>query len=69
MAILRFSSNVARAALAKTSAAARSPDLTAPSIYPAHRSDVSVPAQCTRPCGTRSASPTLDKIPGPGAAM
>ena len=55
--------------LPNTSPAALSPLLTAPSIYPAHRSAVSVPAQCTLPCGARITAPTLDKIPGAGDAI
>jgi hypothetical protein len=40
-----------------TSAAARSPERTAPSMYPMKTSEVSVPAQWIRPTGARSAAP------------
>ena len=41
----------------RTSAAARSPDLTAPSMYPVHSVAVSVPAQWMGPTGAVSAGP------------
>ena len=41
----------------RISAAARSPERTAPSIAPCDVVDVSVPAQCTRPNGSRSSGP------------
>jgi hypothetical protein len=47
-----------------TSAAARSPDCTAPSMYPAHTVAVSAPAQWTRPIGARNARPYRVQTPG-----
>ena len=47
-----------------TSAAARSPERTAPSIEPAQKLDVSVPAQWIRPIGWRSAMPKSSSAPG-----
>ena len=47
-----------------TSAAARSPDCTAPSMYPAHTVAVSAPAQWTRPIGARNARPYRVHTPG-----
>ena len=41
----------------RISAAARSPERTAPSIAPCDVVAVSVPAQCTRPNGSRSSGP------------
>src|SRR5262249_61771829 len=49
---------------ARISAAARSPERTAPSIAPYEIVAVSVPAQCTRPNGWRSSDPYLVRIPG-----
>ena len=46
------------------SAAARSPDCTAPSMYPAHTVAVSAPAQWMRPIGARSARPYPVHTPG-----
>lgn len=40
-----------------TSRAARRPDSAAPSMYPAQRMAVSVPAQCSGPIGGRSDRP------------
>src|SRR5207245_1420489 len=47
----------------KTSAATRSPERTAPSMYPHQTSDVSVPAQWTRPTGSRRALPYCPRTP------
>ena len=48
---------------ASTSAAARSPDCTAPSMYPLQTVPVSDPAQCTTPIGARSAAPKVVHAP------
>jgi hypothetical protein len=47
-----------------TSDAARSPERTAPSMYPLNTSEVSLPAQCSRPTGARSAAPKSLHTPG-----
>src|SRR5206468_6418120 len=47
-----------------TSAAARSPDSTAPSMYPVQRVAVSVPAQWIRPTGSRMAELYSRVAPG-----
>jgi hypothetical protein len=50
--------------LDSTSAAARSPDCAAPSMYPAQTVAVSAPAQWMLPTGARSARPYLVHTPG-----
>ncbi len=47
-----------------TSAAARSPERTAPSTQPHMTAELSVPAQWMRPHGSRSAGPNSVSTPG-----
>jgi hypothetical protein len=47
-----------------TSAPPRWPDRTAPSMYPRHSREVSVPTKCTRPTGVASSLPTFVRTPG-----
>src|SRR4051812_8954995 len=49
-----------------TSAAARSPERTAPSTQPHMTAELSVPAQWMRPHGSRSAGPNSVSTPGRG---
>ena len=53
----------------RISAEARSPERTAPSIAPCDVVDVSVPAQCTRPNGSRSSGPKRVRMPGGRCAI
>ena len=57
------SRQVTTASPVMTSLAARSPERTAPSIFPYHTGEVSVPAQCSGPIGARTAGPYEVQIP------
>lgn len=58
-----------RYSASRTSVAARSPERTAPSMYPFQYVDVSAPAQWTRANGSRIAAPKSTVVPVPATAV